>query len=263
MKVPYFTEEKIKVGIYGFTGCAGDQLVIIHDEDRLVEYFTGADIRSFVMASSLSDEECELDIAIVEGAIHTDHEVQELMKIRERAKILVAIGNCAMHGGMQSGLHGDGKWEERFKAVYGETIMLTPAFEPQPLSHFVKVDATIPGCPIDKDQVYEAFARLVHGLPPELRIQPVCETCKQKENICLLDKGILCLGPITADGCKAACPSNNLPCMGCYGIYEGANIPGFMAKGKELGYSQDKIISLMRTHGGATINKKLRELELL
>ena len=37
MKVPYFTDEKLKVGIFGFTGCAGDQLVLIHDEDRLLE----------------------------------------------------------------------------------------------------------------------------------------------------------------------------------------------------------------------------------
>ncbi|TET07888.1 MAG: NADH:ubiquinone oxidoreductase, partial [Candidatus Thorarchaeota archaeon] len=31
--------EKPKVGIYGFTGCAGDKLLIIHTEDEILNLF--------------------------------------------------------------------------------------------------------------------------------------------------------------------------------------------------------------------------------
>ncbi|MCQ2071411.1 MAG: oxidoreductase, partial [archaeon] len=34
---------------------------------------------------------------------------------------------------------------------------------------------------------------------------------------CLMDQGILCLGPATAGGCNARCTSVGQPCRGCYG----------------------------------------------
>ena len=41
-----------KVGIFGLTGCAGDQLVILNCEDRLLDVVALIDIRDFLMASS-------------------------------------------------------------------------------------------------------------------------------------------------------------------------------------------------------------------
>ena len=43
---------KPKVGIFGLTGCAGDQLVILNCEDELLDLVELIDIRSFLMASS-------------------------------------------------------------------------------------------------------------------------------------------------------------------------------------------------------------------
>lgn len=261
MRVPYFLDEKLKVGIFGFTGCAGDQLVIIHDEDRLLEYFQGAIICDFVMASSNPDRETHLDIALVEGTINTEDEIKELKEIRERADVLVAIGSCAVHGGIQGAF--DEEWQERYDKIYGDVIELTQALPPKPLSDFVKVDFYVPGCPIDPDQIYKIFARAIHGLTPEIQNRPVCEDCRQQENICLLNEGTLCLGPITATGCKAACPSNGVACMGCFGLYEGANIPGFIKKGQNLGYSDEVLIRRMSCHGGTTLKRKLKQLEVM
>lgn len=260
MQEKYYRKDKLKIGIFGFTGCAGDQLVIIHDEDRLVDYFIHADIREFIMASSYKDTDCDLDVALVEGSINTSAEIEELKHIRQRSKLLVAIGSCAVHGGIQAGLHADGKWEERYQSVYGDTIKLTTAFDPTPLSDHVDVDLNIPGCPIDKDQIYETFSRLVHGVPPRNINLPVCHTCKQKENVCLLDKKILCLGPVTMDGCYGACPSNNVACMGCFGLYEDANLKGFIQMAQELGYSEARTLQRLSCHGGATLQKKIKEL---
>jgi len=53
---------KPKIGVYGFTGCAGDQLLIIHTEDELLNLFGSVDMQSFVMATS-NPIEGELDVA--------------------------------------------------------------------------------------------------------------------------------------------------------------------------------------------------------
>ena len=58
------TFHKPTLRIYGFTGCAGDSLVILHTEDELLNLFNAVDIKSFVMASS-NPEEGPLDIALV------------------------------------------------------------------------------------------------------------------------------------------------------------------------------------------------------
>ena len=60
---------KPTVGIFGLTGCAGDQLVILNCEDRLLDVVALLDIRDFLMASSEIDAACPLDIALVEGAV--------------------------------------------------------------------------------------------------------------------------------------------------------------------------------------------------
>ena len=43
---------KPTVGIFGLTGCAGDQLVILNCEDRLMDIVALLDVRDFLMASS-------------------------------------------------------------------------------------------------------------------------------------------------------------------------------------------------------------------
>ena len=60
---------KPTVGIFGLTGCAGDQLVILNCEDQLLDVVALIDIRDFLMASSDNDTACPLDVALVEGAV--------------------------------------------------------------------------------------------------------------------------------------------------------------------------------------------------
>ncbi|MFX1272697.1 MAG: sulfhydrogenase 1 subunit delta, partial [Promethearchaeota archaeon] len=109
---------KPRIGIYGFTGCAGDQLIIIHTEDQILNLFEATDIRSFVMASS-NPIENGLDVAFVEGSISTDEEIEHIKEIRNRAKVVVALGNCAVAGGPQAMFARDGSFAERLKKVYG------------------------------------------------------------------------------------------------------------------------------------------------
>jgi coenzyme F420-reducing hydrogenase gamma subunit len=76
---------KPTVGIFGLTGCAGDQLAIINCEDELLDLVNLLDIRDFVMAASEGDPACALDIAFVEGAVLSKHDEEYLKKIRARA----------------------------------------------------------------------------------------------------------------------------------------------------------------------------------
>ena len=253
--------KKLKVGIYGFTGCAGDQLAILHWEDELLDILNSVEIKSFLMAKSDNDEDAELDIAFVEGSISTKEQVEKIKEIRKRSKILVAIGNCACYGGVQLMYYDNDNYEERLKKVYGdiEFIHDTP-IESKPISDYVKVDYLIPGCPISKEHFLPIFTKLINDLLPDTYTMPVCMECKWKENECLLMKGIPCLGPITSAGCGAICPTHNIPCIGCWGLVDDANIKSQLKLLMEHGMSLDDIISRMRIFGGKLAAEKLKEI---
>ncbi len=110
------------------------------------------------------------------------------------------------------------------------------------LDQVIDVDYYIPGCPPQPNQIWSVIEYVLSGkpLPPAGSVlgagtKTCCEECsrhrKEKKikkfyrpfeietdpNECLLDQGIVCMGPATRDGCGALCPKANVPCRGCYG----------------------------------------------
>ena len=251
---------KLNVGLYGFTGCNGCQLVIVHTEDRLLEFFNSANIKSFSLAKSDNDN-TELDVALVEGSVSNQEQAAHVKKIREHSKMLIAIGNCACYGGVQAMELGAKGWDQRFRQVYGDNYFTnrTP-IESKPIDVFVHVDFYIPGCPIDADQIFFCLGHIFQGNQPVLPDQPVCYDCRLKENDCLLMKGELCLGPLTQGGCGARCPSHNLPCVGCFGPMKEANVTAEFNLLREKGFSVDEIKRRFRMHSGSGMMKPLKKI---
>src|SRR5208283_5357534 len=153
---------KPTVGIFGLTGCAGDQLVILNCEDRLLDLVALIDVREFLMASSENDTACALDLALVEGAVVSQRDADRLRNIRQRAKTLVALGTCAVWGGVAALDRGVDR-RKLLDDVYGETGLSYDSASGQALHEIVKVDRNITGCPIEKEQLLAAIASLLNG----------------------------------------------------------------------------------------------------
>lgn len=237
---------KPAVGIFGLTGCAGDQLVILNCEDRLLEVVSLIDVRDFLMASSKNDTTCPLDIALVEGAVLSNRDIERLKAIRKRAKILVALGTCAVWGGVAAMDRGADR-RKLLEDVYGQT---GPGYDSQParaLHEIVKVDLNITGCPIEAEHFLAAIANLLNGNSPVYPEYPVCTECRMLENNCLLiERGELCCGPITAAGCNARCPNLRVPCVGCRGPVGDANPSSWLAALEEKGLERQRIAARLR-----------------
>ncbi|NHJ14745.1 MAG: hypothetical protein EAX95_13780 [Candidatus Thorarchaeota archaeon] len=261
--MPTKTETQIskpRIGIYGFTGCAGDQLLIIHTEDQILNLFDAADIRSFVMASSNPTEE-ELDVAFVEGSISTEEEKEHIQEIRKRAKIVVAIGNCAVAGGPQAMFANDGGFAERIRKVYGNVKFITNPIEATPVDEVITVDYYLPGCPISQPQTMALIGKLIHGVDPDDIVHPVCHECKLNENRCLLLDKKFCLGPLTKVGCGSVCPNHGLPCVGCWGPNVDGNFKEHFKLLKSFGFTFDDIKRRIRNFGGHKILKFLEDIK--
>ena len=124
------------------------------------------------------------------------------------------------------------------------------------------MDFAIPGCPIEKEQFLQAAASLLHGDLPRLPSYAVCAECKMAEYPCLLvEKGQLCLGPITVAGCQARCPSYGVPCQGCRGPVEEANVASEIKVLKEKGFTWVDIQNRLRTFAAPAESLKLESFK--
>jgi coenzyme F420-reducing hydrogenase gamma subunit len=247
---------KPAIGIFGLTGCAGDQLVILNCEDQLLDLVAALDIRDFLTASSEGDHDCHLDMAFVEGAVLSRRDEETLKEIRARSSVLVALGTCAVWGGIAAMDQGLDR-VNLLKAVYGEMGSHYDTAPTRALHEVVKVDTNISGCPIEKEQFLSAVADLRNGNPPLLPDYAVCTECKWKENNCLLiEKGEICCGPLTVAGCKARCPELNVACMGCRGPSSDANVMSALAMFKEKGIAAQDVANRFRTFAPVPIPGK-------
>ncbi|ABK43402.1 NADH ubiquinone oxidoreductase, 20 kDa subunit [Magnetococcus marinus MC-1] len=214
--------KKLRVGIYSFTGCAGDQLAILNDTTVLLGLAQRAEICSFIMASSQeSDQEGRLDLAIVEGSICSEQERTALEKLRQRSDALMALGTCAVWGGLPAMNAKTIPIHTMKEQVYGDSTVFPGAREAEPLSRFVKVDYAVTGCPIEIDEFAQVVTAILNGVRPVQTDASVCSECRIAENRCLVQaERRVCCGPITLAGCKARCIQYGQPCYGCRGPVE-------------------------------------------
>ena len=87
-----------RIGVFDFTSCEGCELQLANKEQTLVPFLSAIEIVNFREVTSVRSD--NYDIALIEGAISRDDEVERLQKIRAQAKVLVALGSCACFGGV-------------------------------------------------------------------------------------------------------------------------------------------------------------------
>ena len=213
---------KPRVAIFSFTCCEGCGLAVIECENELLDVLNLIDLVEWREGLAEKADPPDLDIALVEGSVSTHADMRKLREIRDRAKVLVAIGACATNGGLNALKNRYGMNEVK-KLVYGEAGAQFDTIPARPLSAVVPVDLALPGCPIDRSEFLSVVRDVALGKTPQLPNYPVCVECKKKENVCVFFRGMRCMGPVTRAGCGALCPTHGDGCEGCRGFVDHPN----------------------------------------
>ena len=210
---------KPKVAFFDFTCCEGCQIEFTNYGDAaFLELIKHVDVVEFREAMSEKTTD-PIDIAFIEGSFTREADRARLEKIRERAAIVIAYGQCASGAGINA--------LKNHQTDYKQFVYGADADQPQldsqkaqPISAAIKVDYMALGCPVNKYEVLQIVFHLLHGKQPVIPNYPVCVECKRNENECVFAKGMVCMGPVTRGGCDALCPGVGQYCVGCRGFVD-------------------------------------------
>jgi len=240
---------KKTLAIYAAGGCGGcGQSLLL--SPNLVLLLDRVDLLFWASSTSdLTDEEISayddrgIDLLICAGTVRGNESIATARLLRAKAKRVVAYGACAHLGGL-CGLANvySGAQLRALPNADGEFV--------HPLSSVIDVDYILPGCPPPQAMVTRMMEELfIADVMSEQGTvfaskKAVCGQCDRKHvqnplssvrrfhtappdlEICLIDQGYICLGPVTRGGCDAVCLKSNRPCTGCAGPVAGVRDQG-------------------------------------
>src|SRR3989344_2603526 len=167
-------KQKLKIGIYGISGCAGCLLTILY-EPVFKEMIKLLDIKAFPLIKEDSYKG-DFDYIFIEGTVCFDEDIVKLNELRKRAKYIVALGSCSCLGGVPS-IKNFLDSEKTMKLVYPVYNHLKPE-PPTPIDNHIKVDYYIPQCPPDKDEIIEFIKCIAINREFKPYKEPVCFECR-------------------------------------------------------------------------------------
>ncbi|MFA5776560.1 MAG: hypothetical protein WC988_03350 [Patescibacteria group bacterium] len=144
------TNKKLVVGWFSFTCCEDSTILLTEllntyfdDWVKLVEF-------RYLKALKTKNSLDGLDVAFIEGAVSSESQANEVKKIRQNAKYVVAIGSCACTG-MPSATRNSFTPEHITKKIKDYMCRFDYSEKVKKLEEIIKVDDKVEGCPMNSE----------------------------------------------------------------------------------------------------------------
>jgi len=167
--------EKAKLATVWLGGCSGCHMSFLDLDERLIDLAGLVDVCYSPIADVKEFPE-SVDITLVEGAVANEDHLRELRLIRQRTKLLVAFGDCAVTGNVTA-LRNLFSVEDVLQRAYRETAVVVGVptgndIVPRLLDRVLRVqdvvlvDHFLPGCPPSADAIFDFLLDLLAGRTP-------------------------------------------------------------------------------------------------
>jgi len=215
-----------RFAVLQLSGCAGCEVSLLNASEWVEQF----DLVYMPLVVSAYDVP-EVDVLLISGGVRSDEDLHNLRRAVKHAKKVVAVGTCALSGGVAN-LGNRDEVRELFISQTQRRHLPRLLPKSQPVDDFVEVSLYLPGCPPTPELFMAALLE-----PPDFSASMnVCQECGRRKlkdmkpehltgflrgevlpEICLINQGYLCVGSSTRGGCRALCTRPGHPCVGCRG----------------------------------------------
>jgi NAD-reducing hydrogenase small subunit len=169
---------KLRIATVSLAGCFGCHMSLLDIDERLFPLLERIEFDRSPLTDIKHCGEC--DIGLVEGGLCNAENVHVLREFRARCRVLVAVGACAITGGLPAqrnaldigaillDVYGDRPGLAAGGRVPNDPELPLPLAHVHPIHEVVHVDHFLPGCPPSADAIWAFLTALLDGRPPAL-----------------------------------------------------------------------------------------------
>ncbi|MGC8657759.1 MAG: NADP oxidoreductase [Desulfomonilaceae bacterium] len=155
-------------------GCSGCHMSFLDIDERIMDLLDRLELVYCPLIDVKTIPE-GIDFALVEGAVSSLADKEEILSLREKAEVLIAFGDCAVTANVP-GMRNQFKVVDTLSRSYIENSLSNPMMPgsevpklmeyAKPLHEYVRVDLFLPGCPPPADVIFSTLRDLIDGRPP-------------------------------------------------------------------------------------------------
>jgi len=171
---------KLKVATASLAGCFGCHMSLLDLDERFLDLVELVEFDRTPLTDTKHVGAC--DIGLIEGGAANTENVEVLRAFRRNCRVLVAVGACAVTGGIpamrnnvplaeclnEAFVHGMGLENRGIPDDPELPLLLSQV---HPIHEIVRVDHFLPGCPPSADAFWTLLTAVLEGRPVELPLE--------------------------------------------------------------------------------------------
>lgn len=169
---------RLKIATTSLAGCFGCHMSFLDIDERFKELCEIAEFDRSPL-TDIKKIRGQVDVALIEGGVCNSENVEVLRSFRAQSRFLVAVGACAINGGIPA-MRNHLSLEECLETAYLEAPGIESPMIPNdpelpllldqvhPIHEIVRVDYALPGCPPSADVFWHFLMDIAAGREPML-----------------------------------------------------------------------------------------------
>ena len=169
--------KKVRLATVWLDGCSGCHMSLLDMDEAILAVAKKAEVVYGPLVDAQEFPKA-VDVTVIEGAVSSQEDLEKVRAIRQRSKLVVALGDCAVAGNVPAMRNSTPprKLLERIYVEGADTARGVPSDgvpallrQAIPVHEVVAVDLHLPGCPPPANTIAWVLGELCDGRMPDVK----------------------------------------------------------------------------------------------